>query len=527
MKKVGKDYCLYKLIGRGSFGEVYLTSKENSKAFFATKVMKCEKVEDPNYLKYFLNEINILKGIDHKNCVKLENLQRTTHNYYIIMEYCNGGTLKDNYEKFKLKNGTPFSEKISQYVLKQLIDAVSYLHSKDIVHRDLKSGNIMLNYHTKEAKDNLDILNSDLKIIDFGTSAYKLKISNPENNYLLQTVIGSPLNMDPIILKMYTCESSGGAPYNEKIDIWSLGILSYYLLIGYLPFRATNAYDLLKEIERGEIKISKDLSLETISLLVNMLQINPEKRSSAKDLLNHPFIQKNCDNFTYLDKNNISNNISKYIKDGYLYINIKDNDNICSLINQYIYPKNPLENSISTSSSSQSQLQWGYASTPIQKINFDNLIQKNAKKEKIAENMVNTQNLKKEEKTNISKDSISINNSIKKDKIENDIINNDIINENKDKINNIITNDNIDKNKNIDINSDINNDNQSKNYLLNSSPFETLVTNFDFLELEENKKMSMVDIPFNNQINNSVTGYSYKGNIEKKILIKNQYQNLC
>ena len=544
MKKIGKDYCLEKLLGKGSFGEVYLTSKVNSNFLFATKVMQKEKVEEPNYLKYFLNEINILKDIDHKNCIKLESLQKTVHNYYIIMEYCNGDTLQNNYEKYKLKYGKPFSEKISQYVLKQIIDAVNYLHSKKIVHRDLKSGNMMLNYRTKEAKDNLDVLNSDLKIIDFGTSAYKNKITNQEHDNFLKTVIGSPLNMDPIILKMYVGESSGAVPYDEKIDIWSLGILSYYLLTGCLPFKATNTYDLSKEIEKGEIKISIDLSLETISLLINMLQFSPVKRTSAKELLNHPFIQKSCDNFTYLNKNNISNNISKYIKNGYLYINIKDNDNLCSLINQHLSKDSNI-----TNFSSQSELQWGFASTPIKKFNIDGLIQKKEKKEKIEskektekkdDDNVNTQEIKKsKENIDINKDSINeninINNDCKiknidinednineninltKDKIENKSKNNDIINEKNDTIinNNNINNDNTDKNKNTSINSNMNNENLYKNYLFNSSPFETLNTNFDFLEYQENKKMSMADLSLNNQINNSVAGYSYEENIEK------------
>ena len=520
MKKIGKDYCLDKLLGKGSFGEVYLTSKVNSNALFATKVMQKEKVENPNYLKYFSNEITILTEINHKNCIKLESLQKTVHNYYIIMEYCNGGTLQNNYEKYKLKYGKPFSEKISQYILKQIIEAVNYLHSKNIVHRDLKSGNMMLNYRTKEAKDNLDILNSDLKIIDFGTSAYKHKISNPESDNFLKTVIGSPLNMDPIILKMYIGESSGSVPYDEKIDIWSLGILSYYLLTGYLPFNASNTYDLSKEIEKGEIKISEDLSLEAISFIINMLQFFPDKRSSAKDLLNHPFIEKSFEKFTYLNKNNISSSISKYIKNGYLYINIKDNDNICSLINQYIYPKIPFKNSNISNISSQSQNL--YATTPIKKTNFNNFIQKKENKDKKVDDVLNQQETKKkEENININKDNINLSNDIKINKIENESKNNKSnINEKNNSINNNIINSNIniynaDKNKNTSINSNIKNENQYKNYLINSSPFETLNTNFDFIEYQENKKMSMADLSLNNQINNSAIGYSYKEKIEK------------
>ena len=541
MKKIA-DYRLNESIGKGSFGEVYLTTKEKSNKKYATKVMKREIVEEPNYLKYFKNEITLLSNINHKNCVKLESLQKTTHNYYIIMEYCNGGTLKKNYEQYKLKNGKPFSEKISQYILKQIIEAIDYLHSNNIVHRDLKSGNMMLNYHTKEAKDNLDILNSDLKIIDFGTSTYKHKIDKPENDYMMQTVIGSPLNMDPIILKMYTGESNGIVPYNEKIDIWSLGILSYYLFTGDLPFKATNVYDLLNEIEKGEIKVPTNLALEAISLIINMLQFSPDKRANAKDLLNHPFIQKNSDNFTYLKNNNIPKSFSKYIKNGYLYINIKDNDEINSLINQFISQKNSEKDSNITNFSyldEKNKSEWGHFTAPLididfNKINFHKSPQKNEKKSEninkdkdIKEQDVNEQEIKEQELINKSNNSkINNNDDINKDKTTKDAIENNESNLKNDFLNNSdnkeINNDNeindkinnsINSNKNNNIDNNIDNDYQM-NYLINSSPFETFTTNFDFMNIPENKKMSMVQIPYNNQLNNTVAGYSYKENME-------------
>ena len=97
--------------------------------------------------------------------------------------------------------------------MRQLVDTVNFLHSKQIVHRDLKLENILLNYNTKEAKDNIDVLHSELKLIDFGTATH---ISNEG---LITTAIGSPLNMDPIILKKYMNTSNDLIPYDEKIDL--------------------------------------------------------------------------------------------------------------------------------------------------------------------------------------------------------------------------------------------------------------------------------------------------------------------
>ena len=329
------DYKLQKLIGKGSYGEVYYTTKDNSNIPYATKRMKRDKVENPSYIKYFINEISILKGIFHKNIVRIETLKKTTNHYYIIMEYYGGGTLKENLDDYKKKYGKPFSEKIVQHIARQLIETVNFLHERQIVHRDLKLENILLNYNTQKAKDDLDILHSDLKLIDFGTATH---ISN-EN--LITTCIGSPFSMDPLILKKYINTSDNLVPYDEKIDIWSLGVICYYLFTGDLPFKAFNAIDLLNEIEKGYLKIPINLSIEAISFLLKMFQISPEKRFRAQELLKHPFLQRYVGEFSYLDKNKFSN----YIKDGYININIKNDDGINSIINQYINKNSSIDNS--------------------------------------------------------------------------------------------------------------------------------------------------------------------------------------
>ena len=329
------NYILQKSIGKGSYGEVYYTTKENSNIPYATKKMERDKVEDPRYLKYFINEITILKGIFHKNIIRIETLKKTKNHYYIIMEYFDGGTLKENIDKYKLKYGEPFSEKIVQHLARQLIEAVSFLHERQIVHRDLKLENILLNYNTQKAKDTIDVLQSELKLIDFGTATH---ISN---EHLLTTTIGSPLFMDPLILKKYINTADNLIPYDEKIDIWSLGVIFYYLFTGNYPFKVFNIIDLVNEIDKGYIKIPINLSIEAISFLLNMFQISTEKRFNADELLRHPFLQKYAGDFSYLDKNKFSN----YIKDDYLKINIKNDDEINSIINQYINKNSSIDNS--------------------------------------------------------------------------------------------------------------------------------------------------------------------------------------
>ena len=330
------EYKLEKCIGKGSYGEVYFTSKEGANIPYATKRMKREEVEDPSYVKYFINEITIMKELYHKNIIKIEALKKTSNHYYIIMDYCNGGTLKDNYYKYKMKYGTSFPEKIIQHILRQMVEAVAFLHSKNIVHRDLKSENILIHFNSEEAKNNIDILNSELKLIDFGTATHKI------NN----TIIGSPLTMDPLILKMITNgrkEDQEKLPYDEKIDIWSLGIISYQLFTGSYPFISGNYHDLMNEIEKGDIIIPINISAEAISFLLRMLQYSSEKRFNAAELLKHPFIQRYIGDFSFLDKKILHN----FIKNGSLNVNIKDTEGIDSILNQYI---NPDKNSINLNS---------------------------------------------------------------------------------------------------------------------------------------------------------------------------------
>ena len=97
------EYSLLKSIGKGAFGEVFLTSKEGTDQLFATKKVSKKKADSPKINKYFMNEISILKEIKHKNIIHFETIKHTIHNYYIITEFCNGGGLSDCLQKYKRK----------------------------------------------------------------------------------------------------------------------------------------------------------------------------------------------------------------------------------------------------------------------------------------------------------------------------------------------------------------------------------------------------------------------------------------
>ena len=240
------------------------------------------------------------------------------------MEYCNGGSLKSNLEKYMNKYNNPFPEKVVQHIMRQIVSAINYLHGLKIVHRDLKLDNILVKYSCEEDKKSLNLLNAEIKLVDFGFATHISNVS------LLKSAIGSPLNMDPRILKKFSSHAKCPQSYDEKADIWSLGTLCYQMLMGDYVFVGNSVQEISSKIEEGTFKVPINLAKETISFLINMLQYDAEKRSNASELSKHPFLNKSVDDFTYINLKNVSKKVSY----GDLYINIKDNKTICSVINK-------------------------------------------------------------------------------------------------------------------------------------------------------------------------------------------------
>ena len=307
-------YKMIKCIGEGSFGKVFLTKKKNDHKIYATKQLELIKTDNPQMKKYLKNEIKIMKELnDDDNIIHLYDLIVTSNHYYIVMDFCNGGTLSSILGEYKLKHGEPFPQEIIQHFMRQIVKGLKYIHSKNIIHRDIKLDNILINFNNDEDKKKLNLLASKIKIIDFG-----LATKNKG-----KTLVGSPLYMDPIILKKY--DKAGGyeklLTYDEKADIWSLGAICYEMLTGETLFNVDNLQQLLEKVEQGDytLPIYMDLSKEIISFLVSMLEYDSKKRLSAEELYNHSFLVKNVKDFSkpYYGK------VSYKIQNGLLQINFK------------------------------------------------------------------------------------------------------------------------------------------------------------------------------------------------------------
>ena len=317
------DLTFIKQLGKGSFGEVYLTSKKGHNQLYATKKIPKSMADAPKTRKYFHNEIKLLTTIKHKNIMKLIEVKQSQDNYYLVCELCNGGSLNELLDKYRKIHRRPFTEEIVQYLMRQIVDAIKYLHGEHIIHRDLKLDNILMNFDNEKDKEDMNIMGAQVKIIDFGFAT----VLDPKQNLAFST-LGSPINMDPGILKKFT--GNDGKGYDESVDIWSLGTLCYEMLIGKATFEANTMKELQYKIEKGEYTLPTTLSKEAVSFLNAMLQYDPKCRLTAEELSRHHFLTREIKDFTSININEVKDKIND---EGKLEINVKKNQSIWAIFN--------------------------------------------------------------------------------------------------------------------------------------------------------------------------------------------------
>ena len=268
------NYIFQKTIGMGTFGKVKLGIFKYTKETFAIKILNKEKIKEKMKNVSF-KENEIITKLNHINIVNVIKIIEDTENFYIIMEYCNGGELFDY-----IVSKERLSDKESAIFFYQIINGVEYIHSQGFAHRDLKPENILIS-----RKNNKNIL----KIIDFGLSHEYDEI----NGELLKTKCGSPSYAAPELIK--------GTPYNGfKIDVWCCGIILYAMLCGYLPFGGENNKALFKKIIECKPEIPEVLSTEAQQLISKILVPNPEKRISIEEIKVSEFYLKGKELFNII-----------------------------------------------------------------------------------------------------------------------------------------------------------------------------------------------------------------------------------
>ena len=209
--------------------------------------------------------------------------------------------------------------------MKQIVSGLKYIHRHGIIHRDIKLDNILVKFYDDEDLKDLNMMKTHLKITDFGISI------RPGENNLAFTAIGSPVNMDPFILKKLTERNdlANSEGYDQSCDIWSLGSICYEMLIGKRVFNGRKLKDLKKKVEKGNYILPTTLSKEAVSFINGMLQYDPKKRLNIEELSRHHFLTRNVKDFRPIDFSLI---YSKIGEKG-IVVNTKENKTMWQVFN--------------------------------------------------------------------------------------------------------------------------------------------------------------------------------------------------
>ena len=281
------DLSFYKygrVIGRGAFGKVNIGLNILTGRIVAIKSFNKKNIINEASKNKILYETNLMRGLCHPSVTKILETFECEKYMLIIMEYISGGNLQ-NFVKKRRK----LCEKTAKILFRQIIQGIRYIHSRGIVHRDIKLENILLD------------LNNIIKICDFGVG----KLIKP--NTILKDQCGTPVYMAPEILK-------GNGYKGFPVDVWSAGVALYIMLSGTLPFNKDKDHDLEYSILNNNIKEIKDISDEGNNLLKNILEKDPNKRYTCNQILEHPWLNSNLidDENPDLDYNNNIKNVNKY-----------------------------------------------------------------------------------------------------------------------------------------------------------------------------------------------------------------------
>jgi serine/threonine protein kinase len=267
-------YRRIKSVGKGSFGEAVLVRSRADNKRYICKTIETASM-NPKEKRDLSGEIRILAAVNHPNIIRYHEHFEDGTVMYIVMEYADGGDLNQRIKERKKKEPVElFDPKLCMFWFLQIAMALKFLHDKRILHRDLKTANVFL------TSKNV------VKLGDFG-------ISTVLQNTMAcaKTVCGTPYYFSPEI-----CQSK---PYNNKSDVWALGVCFYEMLTLNRPFNAKSLKELLKKILVGQYEpIPNSVPAELRGLCQSLLQISPSQRPSINRLLEQPFVQASLRNFS-------------------------------------------------------------------------------------------------------------------------------------------------------------------------------------------------------------------------------------
>ncbi|ELR14943.1 MAP/microtubule affinityregulating kinase [Acanthamoeba castellanii str. Neff] len=253
-------YDLDKTIGQGQFGKVKLATHVLTGERVAVKIILKSKL-DEDTLKKVYREVRIMKLLNHPNIIRLYEVIETEKVLFLVMEYASGGEVLD----FIVAHGR-LQEREARKFFQQIVSAVDYCHKHHVIHRDIKCENLLLD------------ADLNIKIIDFGLS----NCFTPGS--LMKTFCGSPTYCAPELIQRREYQG-------PEIDVWSLGVVLFVLVCGYLPFDAKDFQTLFRKILSGAYSVPEFVSPECRDLVRRMLVGDPVQRATLEEVLRHSWLQ--------------------------------------------------------------------------------------------------------------------------------------------------------------------------------------------------------------------------------------------
>jgi len=255
-----EDFDIGRPLGKGKFGNVYLAREKASKYIVALKVLFKSQLQKAQVEHQLRREIEIQSHLRHTNILRLFGYFYDESRVYLILEFAPKGEL---YKSLQQQPHGRFDEAQSAKYINQMTDALSYCHSKKVIHRDIKPENLLL-----DAKGNI-------KIADFGWSVHA-------PNSRRATMCGTLDYLPPEMIE--------GAMHDEKVDLWSLGVLTYEFLVGKPPFEAESNNETYRRITKVDLRFPVHVSTEAKDLISRLLRKEPNERLTLSEVMKHPWI---------------------------------------------------------------------------------------------------------------------------------------------------------------------------------------------------------------------------------------------
>ncbi|KAI8981739.1 kinase-like domain-containing protein [Mycotypha africana] len=256
------SFDLLRVIGRGSFGKVYVVRKKDTNRIYAMKVLRKSRIISRSEVTHTMAEKTVLAKIRNPFIVPLKFAFQSPDKLYLVLAFINGGEL---FHHLQLEG--KFDEERSRFYTAELLSALECLHDFNVVYRDLKPENILIDY------------NGHIALCDFGLCKLDMKDDDRTN-----TFCGTPEYLAPELLL--------GQGYTKTVDWWTLGVLLYEMMTGLPPFYDENTNEMYRKILQDELRFPDDMSQEARSLLRGLLTRDPNERlgnNGSEEIKNHPF----------------------------------------------------------------------------------------------------------------------------------------------------------------------------------------------------------------------------------------------